>query len=102
MEKNKLMNKITMKLKLAKMLFGSLALIAAWNTSGQYALKSYTIDGGGGTCGNGPFVLSGTIGQPDASRPMTGGGYSLIGGFWADDSLMPAQPFLSIARSGSN
>ena len=28
-------------------------------------------------------TVSGTIGQPDASGAMTGGIYSLTGGFWA-------------------
>jgi hypothetical protein len=45
----------------------------------------YTIDGGGGTSTGGSFSLSGTIGQPDAGGPMTGGGpggFSLTGGFW--------------------
>jgi len=42
-----------------------------------------TIDGGGYTFSSGgQFTLGGTIGQPDAAA-MTGGQYSLIGGFWA-------------------
>src|SRR5207237_460684 len=42
-------------------------------------------DGGGGTSTGGGYSLSGTIGQPDASSftsPMSGGNYSLVGGFW--------------------
>jgi hypothetical protein len=42
----------------------------------------YTIDGGGGTSTGGPWSLSATIGQPDAGGPMTGGSFSLSGGFW--------------------
>ena len=41
-----------------------------------------TIDGGGGTSSGGIFSVSGTIGQPDAGS-MTGGSYSLLGGFWS-------------------
>jgi hypothetical protein len=42
-----------------------------------------TIDGGGATFSTGSqFELGGTIGQPDAGGPMTGGGFSLSGGFW--------------------
>lgn len=42
----------------------------------------HTMDGGGGTSTAGDLELSGTIGQPDAGGPMTGGGFELIGGFW--------------------
>lgn len=53
----------------------------------QHSIDWYTIDGGGAmyTSGGG-FELSGTIGQPDAgsfASPMTGGGFELVGGFWA-------------------
>ncbi len=43
----------------------------------------YTIDGGSSrsTSDDGRFVLSGTIGQPDAGE-MTGGVFKLAGGFW--------------------
>jgi len=43
-----------------------------------------TIDGGGvmhSTSDDGRFVLSGTIGQPDAAV-LTGGNLKLTGGFW--------------------
>jgi len=48
-------------------------------------LKWHTIDGGGGTSSGGIFKLSATIGQPDAcapDAPMTGGIFTLVGGFW--------------------
>lgn len=55
----------------------------------DYAIDWCTIDGGGAGVSNasssGGYTLSGTIGQPDAgdqSTPMTGGVYSLVGGFW--------------------
>ena len=48
-----------------------------------YDLSWYTIDGGGGTSTGGSFSLSGTIGQPDAGVPLTGGAFTLTGGFWA-------------------
>lgn len=44
-----------------------------------------TIDGGGGVSSGGIFKLSATIGQPDAcspAAPMTGGIFTLVGGFW--------------------
>ncbi len=48
----------------------------------------FTIDCGGGTSTQGDFVLMGTIGQHDAgsdSSALTGGGFSLVGGFWTND-----------------
>ncbi len=60
-----------------------LFLAAATNSLGNFEIPWHTIDGGGGTSAGGNFALSGTIGQHDAGNPMTGGNYSLIGGFWA-------------------
>jgi hypothetical protein len=51
--------------------------------SGQGDLTWFTIDGGGATSSAGDgFVLSGTIGQPDTGS-LSGGVYTLRGGFWA-------------------
>ncbi|MCG3128469.1 MAG: hypothetical protein CHACPFDD_03358 [Phycisphaerae bacterium] len=63
------------------------ALITTVSTASSqtYDINWYTIDGGGGTSSGGTFVLSGTIGQPDANSPaapMTGGTFELVGGFW--------------------
>lgn len=53
-------------------------------SGGGYEITKSTIDGGGGTSSGGDFVLTGTIGQPDASAQTAGGGeYALAGGFWA-------------------
>ncbi len=49
----------------------------------QYSIDWYKISGGGGASTNGQYSLSGTIGQHDAGTAMTGGNYSLTGGFWA-------------------
>jgi hypothetical protein len=47
--------------------------------------------------------VSGTIGQPDASGAMTGGGYSLTGGFWSLLAVQtPGAPPLMIARTTTN
>ena len=64
-------------------LIGASALLAQ-----DFDLSWFTVDGGGDmfTTGGGNFELSGTIGQPDAgpaSGPMIGGGFELVGGFWA-------------------
>jgi hypothetical protein len=49
-----------------------------------FEITSYVIAGGGGASTGGGFTLHGTIGQHDASlKPMTGGAFTLTGGFWA-------------------
>ncbi len=48
-----------------------------------YDLTWSTVDGGGGTFSvGGGYSLGGTAGQPDAGH-LTGGDYSLAGGFWS-------------------
>lgn len=55
-----------------------------------FDLSWYTIDAGGGTFSSGGgYVLGGTVGQPDASFAITGGGFSLVGGFWAGVGQTP-------------
>ncbi len=67
----------------------------------SYSIDWYKIAGGGGTSTNGQYFLSGTIGQPDASGAMTGGNYSLTGGFWALISVVQTSgaPTLYISHS---
>ena len=60
----------------------SAGLLAA-AAGAQPTMPWFTIDAGGGTSAGGSFTLSGTIGQCDAAAPMTGGGFTLTGGFWA-------------------
>lgn len=48
---------------------------------GQYEISWYTIDGGGGQSIDGQFILTGTIGQPDAGYSY-GGDFEVLGGFW--------------------
>lgn len=51
-------------------------------SGGDYGLSWTTIDGGGVTLSaGGAYTLGGTAGQADAGR-MTGGPYTLAGGFW--------------------
>ena len=69
----------------------------------EYAIDWHSLDGGGGTSTGGVYAVSGTIGQADAGGVMTGGAFSLQGGFWALPialqttdaptlSIMPASP----------
>jgi hypothetical protein len=55
--------------------------LGAASARAQLAVNWYTIDGGGGTSSGGTFVVSGTIGQPDAGS-MSGGIFVVNGGFW--------------------
>jgi len=70
--------------------------LRAWGQS--YSIDWFKIAGGGGTSTGGTYQVSGTIGQPDASGAMTGGSYSLTGGFWSLISVVqtPGAPLLTI------
>jgi hypothetical protein len=63
------------------LLFG--LLVPTISFAQQYSIDWYKIAGGGGTSAGGTYQVSSTIGQPDASGTMTGGNYSLSGGFWS-------------------
>jgi hypothetical protein len=52
----------------------------------DYQIVWSTIDGGGGMSSGGTYVLTGTIGQPDAAY-SEGGNYELLGGFWPGGPL---------------
>ncbi len=94
----------TKKIVLLTLLTGLLAPALRAQT---YSIDWHKIAGGGGnsagTNGSAVYALSGTIGQPDAGGSMTGGSYSLTGGFWSIVSIVHAasSPVLSIARSGN-
>ena len=62
------------------------------SATGGYALDWSTVAGGGAASSDGgSYSLGGTIGQPDAGPSMSGGTYSLIGGFWGG-ALEPSDP----------
>ena len=65
-------------------------LFAHAQSGGGYDLSWWTIDGGGVTFATGgAFNLGGTVGQPDASNALTGGTFSLTGGFWFAPACIP-------------
>jgi hypothetical protein len=72
--------------------------------SAQFAIDWFTVDGGGGTSTNQMYVLSGTIGQPDAGPVMTGNSFTVQGGFWPGLEAIqtPSAPWLSISGAGGN
>jgi len=83
-----------------------LAVLTATSVTLQaqsYSIDWYKISGGGGASTNSQYSLSGTIGQPDASGAMSGGGYSVTGGFWSLINVvqMPGAPLLSITYAGN-
>jgi hypothetical protein len=85
----------------------SLALVFPRAVHAQtYSINWYTIAGGGGTSsgtsGATTYSVSGTIGQP-ATATMTGGNFSLTGGFWSMIAVVQTAgaPTLTVVRSGS-
>jgi hypothetical protein len=84
------------------LLFAVLMLAPAVG-QGQFSVDWHTIDGGGGVSTGGVFTITGTVGQPDAGT-MTGGNWSVVGGFWAVISAVPAPgaPLLTIRGTTTN
>jgi len=70
----------------------------------QYSIDWFSVDGGGGTSTGSVYSVSGTIGQADAGGPLTGGNYSLTGGFWSLIGVVqaPGAPRLSIYLTTTN
>jgi len=88
-------------------IFGALLIFLAITTSVRaqsYSIDWYKIAGGGGTSTGATYQVSGTIGQPDASLAMSGGNYSLTGGFWSLIAAVqtPGTPNLTITFVGPN
>ncbi len=94
-----------MKSTLHKTLFLTAAFFAAGLTAARsqsYSIDWYKVSGGGGTSTGGVYSVSGTIGQPDAGSAMSGGEYSLTGGFWSLYAVQtPGAPLLTITYSAN-
>jgi hypothetical protein len=75
--------------------------LAATAHAQSYSVDWFTVDGGGGTSTGGVYSVSGTVGQPDAGR-ISGGNYSLDGGFWGIVAAIqtPGAPYLFVSNSG--
>jgi len=65
---------------------GVVILAAPESPSAGYSIPWWTVDGGGGKSQGGPYILRGTMGQPDAGR-SAGGSYALQGGFWSGATI---------------
>lgn len=82
------------------LLFG--LLIPSLGIAQTYSIDWFKVAAGGGVSSNGQYSVSGTIGQQDASGAMTGGSYSLTGGFWALYAVQTTgAPLLTISVSGA-
>jgi hypothetical protein len=70
----------------------------------SYSIDWYKIAGGGGTSTGGIYQVSGTIGQPDAGAAMSGGQFSVTGGFWSLISVLQTAglPNLTISHSDNS
>ena len=61
--------------------------VVSASTLADYDPSWWTVDGGATTTSSGGgYTLGGTAGQPDAGK-LTGGDYSLAGGFWGGVSV---------------
>ena len=78
-------------------------LVPSLGFAQSYSIDWYKIAGGGGTSPNSQYAVSGTIGQPDASAPMSGGNYSVTGGFWSLINVVQTAgaPTLYVSHSGN-
>jgi len=81
----------------------ALLMITAKASAQSYSIDWYKIAGGGGTSTGAVYSVSGTIGQHDASGAMSGGNYSVTGGFWALINVVqtPGAPTLYISHGGN-
>ena len=70
----------------------------------SYSIDWYKISGGGGASTGATYQVSGTIGQPEAGGAMSGGQYSLTGGFWSLIAVVQTAggPTLTITQSGNS
>jgi hypothetical protein len=79
-------------------------LLPAIGFAQQYSIDWYKIAGGGGTSTGSVYSVSGTIGQPDAGGAMSGGNFSVTGGFWSLIAVVQTAgaPWLTITHSGNS
>jgi hypothetical protein len=78
-------------------------LIPTISFAQSHSIDWYKISGSGGSSMGGVYSVSSTIGQHDSGGPMTGGNYSISGGFWALYALQtPGTPALTIKLTTTN
>ena len=94
----------TLKISLRSLTLGTAAFLSLAAAAQSYSIDWYKIAGGGGTSTGAVYSVTGTIGQPDAGGPMSGGNYSVTGGFWALINVVQTSglPKLIIVPNGAN
>ena len=97
-------NFIMGQVKLCLALGAAVLIFSTASAQTNYSLDWWTIGGGGGTSTGGVYSVSGTIGQPDAGVTMSGGNYSVTGGFWSLLAVVQTTgaPLLTITYSGGS
>ncbi len=87
-----------------KLLFLAGLLLPALCQAQNYSIGWYKIAGGGGVSSGGQYSLQGTIGQAEAGATMSGGAFSLTGGFWSLIGVVQTAGFpnLAIGHSGGS
>ena len=88
-------------------IFGALLTFLALTISVRaqnYSIDWYKVSGGGGTSTGATYQVTGTVGQPDAGGAMSGGQYSVTGGFWSLIAVVQTAgaPTLTITHSGNS
>ena len=84
-----------------------LGLILAAACCLRVPAQTYSIDwhkiASGGVSTGATYAVSGTIGQSDAGGTMSGGYFSLTGGFWSQVNVVPTPgaPVLRISHQGN-
>lgn len=78
-----------------------LSTVALTQSGNGYDLSWHTVDSGGYTFSSGgPYGLGWSVGQPDAGQ-LTGGDYTLGGGFWRGGAMMRTyRVYLPLALRG--
>ena len=78
----------------------TLLLLSIVSAAAQYSLDWTTSDAGGGESSGGSYALHGSIAQPDAADPSTGGGYTFQGGYWTFPDITAPLPELTMTLDG--
>ena len=85
------------------LVLASFTLLALSASAQTYSIDWFKVAGGGGTSTSAVYTVTGTIGQHDAGGPLTGGSYSLVGGFWSLFAIQSTNaPTLRILLTSTN
>src|ERR1041384_3037368 len=75
--------------------------MALAQSGGAFDINWSTFNGVGGPSVGGNFSLNGTIGQPDAGPSLSGGGFTITGGFWAGASEVVPRLSIRLGAAGT-